>query len=33
MELMGAARINELPDELSSVSRDIRLAALPRMDD
>jgi L-ascorbate metabolism protein UlaG (beta-lactamase superfamily) len=33
MELMGAARITQLPDELSSVSRDVRLAALPRMDD
>jgi L-ascorbate metabolism protein UlaG (beta-lactamase superfamily) len=33
MELMGAARINQLPDELSSVSRDVRLAALPRMDE
>ena len=32
MELMGAARINQLPDELSSVSRDVRLAALPRVD-
>jgi len=33
MKLMGAARITELPDELSSVSRDVRLAALPRMDE
>lgn len=32
MKLMGAARIDELPRELSSVSRDVRLAALPRMD-
>jgi L-ascorbate metabolism protein UlaG (beta-lactamase superfamily) len=32
MELMGAARIHELPDELSAVSRDVRVAALPRAD-
>jgi L-ascorbate metabolism protein UlaG (beta-lactamase superfamily) len=30
MELMGAARISELPEELSAVSRDVSLAALPR---
>jgi L-ascorbate metabolism protein UlaG (beta-lactamase superfamily) len=30
MELLGTARIAALPDELRSVSRDVRLAALPR---
>jgi L-ascorbate metabolism protein UlaG (beta-lactamase superfamily) len=33
MKLMGAAHINELPGELSAVSRDVRLAALPRVND
>ncbi|MGH2957639.1 MAG: MBL fold metallo-hydrolase [Solirubrobacterales bacterium] len=31
MELMGNARIAELPEELRSVSGDVRLAALPRL--
>jgi L-ascorbate metabolism protein UlaG (beta-lactamase superfamily) len=31
MELMGAARITELPQELEAVSRDVSVAALPRL--
>jgi L-ascorbate metabolism protein UlaG (beta-lactamase superfamily) len=32
MELMGAARITELPQELEAVSPDVTLAALPRLE-